>query len=158
MRTWPIQQSNSELRSWHHYWWSPHDNSLPGLNTTFPNERRKTRVTGHSVPTEKTICPFRNISRSTVSARRSRMSSTQPWRLKRPNRSRSWYATPGTRDQQKLGSCSISRHHASLHSFLGSSSSYKYHKSPWNLLLHSRERFFRHLVVISQALFIGVLL
>ena len=87
-----MHQSSSELRFWHHYWWSSHDYSLPRLNTTFPNERRKTRVTGHSVPTEKTICPFRNISRSTVSARRSRMSSTQPWRRKRPNRSRSWYA------------------------------------------------------------------
>ena len=64
--------------------------------------------------------------------------------------------TPGTRDQQKLRSCSISRHHASVHSFLGSSNSYTYHKSPCNILLHSREGFFRHLYVISQALFIGV--
>ena len=66
--------------------------------------------------------------------------------------------TPGTRDQQKLKSCSISRHHASVHSFLGSSNSYTYHKSPCDILLHSREGFFRHLFVISQALFIGVLL
>ena len=67
-------------------------------------------------------------------------------------------ADPGTRDQQKLESCSISRHHASVHSFLGCSNPYTYHKSPCDILLDSREGFSRHLFVISQALFIGVLL